>query len=147
MKGQCSDCQWREKAVHPHYAEWCKAPHNTAAGRPVLLHDFPIECMTYQKKGSADMPLNWDTTPNEAKLIDLIVDRAEEICAIISRGDLTKDITAAHLNGCPLDLADLVNAPQQDFAHDVFGIQASIDRTTGTLKDCFVPRHARRESP
>lgn len=51
------------------------------------------------------------------------------------------DVTAAHANGCPLKLADLLAAEQFDFVHDVFGIRRHINRTTGQLEDCFVPRY------
>lgn len=54
------------------------------------------------------------------------------------------DITACHANGCPLDLDGLSAAKDSDFAHDVFGIRRHIDRETGKLGDCFVPRYAAR---
>ena len=53
------------------------------------------------------------------------------------------DIEACH-NGNPLMLAELLNADVWDFAHDVFGIQENIDRTTGKLMNCFVPRYSVR---
>lgn len=56
--------------------------------------------------------------------------------------DIEMDIDACHNNGCPLKLTDLLNADDQNFAHDVFGIRANIDRTTGKLLNCFLPRFA-----
>ena len=56
------------------------------------------------------------------------------------------DIEAAHCNGCPLDLERLLNSKDFDFAHDIFGIAAHINRTTGELEDCFVPRFAKGQS-
>lgn len=55
------------------------------------------------------------------------------------------DMCAAHGNNGnrPLDLAGLLEADDGDFAHDVWGIFHHIDRTTGTLGDCFLPRYAR----
>lgn len=53
------------------------------------------------------------------------------------------DLDAAHSNGCPLNFPLLLNAPRMDFAHDVYGIRRHIDRETGKLLDCFVPRCAR----
>lgn len=50
------------------------------------------------------------------------------------------DIEATHSNGCPLDLQKLLDAPSFDFAHDVFGIREHLDRTTGKLMHCFLPR-------
>lgn len=56
------------------------------------------------------------------------------------------DITACHLNGCPLDLGKLMNARDGDFGHDVFGIRRHINRTTGQLEEGFAPRCALPES-
>ena len=52
------------------------------------------------------------------------------------------DIGACHSNGNPLRLADLLESDEANFAHDVFGIRANIDRTTGKLMNCFVPRYS-----
>lgn len=52
------------------------------------------------------------------------------------------DIIATHANGCPLRLEELLTAERFDFSHDVFGIRRHIDRQTGKLQDCFLPRYA-----
>ena len=52
------------------------------------------------------------------------------------------DIDATHNNGCPLKLVELLAADDFNFVHDVFGIRANIDRTTGKLQNCFVPRYS-----
>jgi hypothetical protein len=52
------------------------------------------------------------------------------------------DITACHLNGCPLRLGELLGADDANFAHDVFGIRRHLNRETGKLEDCFCPRYA-----
>ena len=57
--------------------------------------------------------------------------------------DAVMDITACHANGCPLDLGKLLTAPASDFGHDVFGIRRFIDRSTGQLTQCFLPRCAK----
>ncbi len=54
----------------------------------------------------------------------------------------TMDIDACHNNGNPLKLAELLNADDTNFAHDVFGIRANISRKTGELENCFVPRYS-----
>ena len=54
--------------------------------------------------------------------------------------DLVMDLEAVHSNGCPLDFQKLLDFPDFDFSHDVYGIRKHIDRTTGTLTDCFCPR-------
>lgn len=52
------------------------------------------------------------------------------------------DLTACHCNGCELDLDRLLLAPDPDFGHDVCGIRRHIDRRTGKLGGCFLPRCA-----
>lgn len=89
--------------------------------------------------------INWAVTPEELKLIDLIVGRAAKLAVKYHDPDwdhreMVMDITACHANGNPLRLADLLAADEFNFTHDVFGIRRHIDRTTGELRDCFVPR-------
>ncbi len=50
------------------------------------------------------------------------------------------DLEACHCNGTPLNLPKLLNAGDGDFGHDVFGIRRFIDRTTGEMTSCFLPR-------
>jgi hypothetical protein len=52
-------------------------------------------------------------------------------------------LTATHANGCHLRLAELCDAPQADFIHKVFGISLNLNRQTGKLENCLVPRFAR----
>ena len=54
------------------------------------------------------------------------------------------DLTACHVNGCPLDLPRLMNAKDGDFGHDIFGIRRHIDRITGRLGGEFQPRCVKR---
>lgn len=56
--------------------------------------------------------------------------------------DLRMDLEATHSNGCPLDFQKLLDAPEFDFVHDIGGIKRHLDRKTGALRDCFVPRCA-----
>ena len=55
--------------------------------------------------------------------------------------DVMMDLSACHLNGCKLDLERLHNADSLNLMHDVYGINQNIDRNTGRLQNCFVPRH------
>lgn len=83
----------------------------------------------------------------ETKLITQIAQRA---CAMAKRiggfnyayQTALMDIEACHCNGCELDLQKLLDAPDGDFGHDVFGIRRFIDRRTGKLGGCFLPRCA-----
>jgi len=100
--------------------------------------------------------LNWKVSRDDIELIFQIADRAIGIAmearvtggrkVSVFKRELVMDLTATHANGCPLRLANLVAAPAADFAHDVFGIRGHLDRDTGQLKDCFVPRYAARVS-
>jgi hypothetical protein len=93
---------------------------------------------------------SFSTSAEDAKLIRLIVDRAMEhrgaVAAGLDRMCLSMDITAAHCNGNPLRLLELLNADAFNFTHDVFGIVRHIDRETGKLGGCFRPRFTQRNA-
>lgn len=55
---------------------------------------------------------------------------------------IVMDVVAAHCNGCPLKLEDLLDASDFNFIHDVFGINEHMDRKTGRLLHHFLPRFA-----
>jgi len=76
--------------------------------------------------------INWVVSKEDAILINQIVHFLQ----------LNMDITATHLNGCSLKLVELLKTDDGNFAHDVFGIRRHIDRETGQLKHCFLPRYA-----
>lgn len=86
---------------------------------------------------------------DDARLIGKIVNRGLSVADAagirLNAMDTDMDITAAHCNGCPMDLGEMLNADAFDFAHDFFGILRHIDRETGRLRDCFVPRCAKQE--
>lgn len=83
----------------------------------------------------------------EQDIIDKIVDRALTFSdfanADFDKLDLVMDISAANASGCPLKLAELVEAKNFDFCHDIAGIVNNLDRNTGELKNCFLPRYAK----
>lgn len=90
--------------------------------------------------------INFDATQEDAALIEQIVDRHEALFKRLypaenfDRLSASMDLTATHLNGCPLRLRDLLEADDFNFAHDVGGIAGHIDRSTGKLTRCFLPR-------
>jgi len=90
--------------------------------------------------------ISFKTTKGEHETIMKIVARAEEIAkraeVPFNRLHVSMDISATHANGCPLKLDKLLDAEGPDFSHDVFGIIRHIDRETGQLGNCFVPRYA-----
>ncbi|QRE00613.1 hypothetical protein [Pseudomonas phage Itty13] len=85
-------------------------------------------------------------TDTELETAQLIVERAESMARKygqeIDRTSLLMDLIACNANGCPLKFQALLDADDGNFAHDVFGIRRYMDRTTGQLTDCFLPRFA-----
>ncbi|WP_321782379.1 hypothetical protein [Burkholderia pyrrocinia] len=82
--------------------------------------------------------------------IDLVTARYQALLA--SKGlpkvdalELDMDLTACHANGCPMDWQSLSAADDFTLAHDVGGIQRHINRRTGRLENCFLPRCAVKE--
>ena len=90
--------------------------------------------------------LNWNATVEEMELINKIADRAIAVATSLGVGypkmDAVMDITACHSNATPLRLAELLAADDFNFNHDAFGIRANINRNTGQLENCFLPRFA-----
>lgn len=84
-----------------------------------------------------------------ARLISKVAARttahAEQIGFEYDKETAEMDLTAAHANGCPIDFVALLDSDASNFGHDVFGIRSNLDRTTGELRNCFVPRSALRE--
>ena len=82
-------------------------------------------------------------TREDYDTIKAIVDRAETLTVMrINRMDLTMDLGAAHSH-TPMDLEKLLYFDDFSFAHDIDGISNCIDRNTGELRNCFLPRCAR----
>ena len=95
------------------------------------------------------MSVSFAVSRTEARLISKITGRAIELAERHSIDveflDLEMDLTACHCNGCQLQLEELLAADDDDFGHDVFGIRRYIDRDTGELTRCFLPRYAAPE--
>lgn len=93
--------------------------------------------------------VRFDASKEDADAITLIVNRAMALAKkhgnpIHDKLSLRMDVTACHCNGCALDLQKLLAFDDFNFVHDVFGIRNHIDRETGKLTRCFLPRcHAR----
>jgi hypothetical protein len=82
----------------------------------------------------------------ESLLLTMIADRADKLARRYNnptpRWKFALDLALAH-RWQPLDLELLFAADDGNFAHDLFGIVRHIDRSTGAMRDCFVPRFAR----
>jgi hypothetical protein len=91
--------------------------------------------------------INWNISNADFKLIVQIAERIESDIPNYpdDRRTMIMDLNACHSNGCPLQLEELLTADSSDFSHDIYGIRRHIDRTTGKLQDCFIPRHAQPE--
>jgi hypothetical protein len=91
--------------------------------------------------------INWKATPKDKALIEQILDRAIEqgFLRPKNRNNTRMDLTACHLNGSPLRLADLLATDDFNFLHDLRGIDRHMNRETGQLGGYFVPRFIERE--
>lgn len=75
----------------------------------------------------------------ESRIIAQIAERARTLYGM-DRATVHMDVEATHCNGCPLDLNQLLAFDAGNFGHDVQGIARHLDRQTGKLMDCFLPR-------
>ena len=80
-------------------------------------------------------------TKEEMKLTIKAIDRADKLLLIDQyfenpRFTLLMDLEV--LTGA--EIKRLMKFDDFSFAHDIVGIQANIDRNTGKLRNCFVPR-------
>lgn len=87
--------------------------------------------------------LSFETTKEEDALIKLCVRRARLRWCSPPPDMIHMDLAATNANGCPLDFEKLLAFDDLSFWHDVVGIYHHLDRETGELKDCFLPRCAR----
>lgn len=99
-------------------------------------------------------PLNdirMETTPDEHRLVERIVDRFFDILDRLDARDpdddplsVEMDLLATHLNGNPLDLQAMLDAERDiDLLHDIRGIERHLDRTTGKITRFFSPRFSK----
>jgi hypothetical protein len=89
--------------------------------------------------------IKWSASKDEHDLIIAIVRRVLAHYPDYPDDTLTlmMDLEACHCNGCPLDLRGLLESHNEDLMHDVFGIRRHINRETGQLNDCFLPRYSK----
>jgi hypothetical protein len=85
--------------------------------------------------------LNWTMKSDvEYKLLSLIANRISKASGRPYL-DWLMDVELAYQD-CPMRLEGLLNAGDSDFYHDLDGIRNHLNRETGKLEDCFVPRFA-----
>lgn len=89
--------------------------------------------------------MHWETTIEEQKKIKQICNRIQKkIHNPVDIAFLQMDIEATHCNGCPLDFDKLLKFDGFNFYHDIIGIRKHLDRQTGKLQNCFLPKCAKR---
>lgn len=87
--------------------------------------------------------IEWNKASKEDyELVAQITKRANEAVPDLNRWSLEMDIIATHICGCPLKLTELLEADNGNFFYDILGIRQHIDRDTGELQNCFLPRYA-----
>lgn len=90
--------------------------------------------------------IDWDKitlTRKEYATIGRIVDRAMKVYPEGDRMSLMMSLEACTIL-CPMDWEGLEKAKGSDLGHDVFGIDRYIDKETGELTECFLPRYAQK---
>lgn len=91
-----------------------------------------------------------DLTAAEFKTVQAIARRADAMYKSAGVMDQTQMDTIMDIECChatiPLRLDELLRADDVNFAHDVGGIRRHLDRQTGEMWNCFVPRFAVRET-
>ena len=91
--------------------------------------------------------INWTITKEDNDIAVNIAKRAilmaRKLGVKYSQMDAVMDIEACHNNGCTLKLSELLEADDFNFAHDIFGIRRHINRNTGKLEHCFLPRFSK----
>ena len=78
----------------------------------------------------------------EYALCNQIAERAVKECGF-DKCTAYMDITICHSEGREMKLEELLNAPLEDFSHDVLGINQYLDHGTHKLTDCFLPSYAK----
>lgn len=102
--------------------------------------------------------VSFDVTKEDADKIESIINHAWA-CDVIhhAKGEklqLLMSLTACHASGCPLDLNRMLEWAEKaadgdedakfNIAHDLYGIHRHINKQTGALEHCFLPRFAQK---
>ena len=89
------------------------------------------------------MTVSFKISRRDKLALDCVISRTLTLAPdFASKMELSMDLVATHANGCRMDFEALAAADDFNLLHDVAGIRRHLDRTTGKLGDCFVPRFA-----
>ncbi len=80
----------------------------------------------------------------ENLLIRKIVARGKSEVRELDGMSVAMDLSAVNANDCKLDFEKLLEFDDFNFWHDINGISVHIDRETGKLQNCFLPRCTKR---
>jgi hypothetical protein len=109
-----------------------------------IIHIVDIRKQSLKAMRKEGKMVNFKASKADASDIHNIALRASrtEIGFDYSLNNIQMDITATHANGNPLKLNEFLNADDENFAHDIFGIRRHLNRNTGQLENCFLPRYS-----
>ena len=87
--------------------------------------------------------ISWDKlTHSDLAKVNQAVDRALELLPWESmKMDLHMDLTASVIQG-HINLDKLLTFDDSNFIHDVVGVVQHLNRQTGEMMNCFLPRSA-----
>lgn len=110
-----------------------------------LAHSSTIIKENKQNKKKEKTMINFNVNKKDMFLIieiskkaKTLFDKTKVSCSLL---DINMDITATHTSN-PLKLQELLKADSFNFAHDIFGIYKNLNRRTGNLDNCFLPRYS-----
>ena len=89
------------------------------------------------------MEVSFKAASDQIAVVKKISERAQKLGDPRDSMDIEMDVLATSANGCPIDFEKLLGFDDFSFAHDVAGIAKNLNRSTGTLENCFLPRSAR----
>ena len=89
--------------------------------------------------------VSFEISDIDAALVSDILDRLETEYDF-NRESLEMDLTACHANGNPMDFDGLLHADRFHFLHDLWGIKRHLNRETGKLENCFLPRYSKPQT-
>lgn len=87
-------------------------------------------------------PIEMQLLHENAKRAHSIFERWCPLPNVPKMWELEAELTIVHETR-GLRLGELFAADEFNFMHDICGIRVHLDRITGKLKDCFVPRFAK----
>ena len=86
--------------------------------------------------------LNFDLEPTDRKHATEIAQRAAKLLPGLDVLSTVMDLSAVHNHAFKLNFELMAKADNHNLVHDIAGIKRHLNRETGKLGDCFIPRYA-----